>query len=407
MKKIILMVSLVAFAMVSCNRDFVVAENQGSKIEFRTAVDTRATELTLNDINEFCVTAFYEDGTQYFSEIFVLEGGFFVPESGKEYYWPSDDNLYFYAYYPCDEAFRRGVVVTEERKSIPDFTPAEDIADQLDFISAIKVTNKAASSNGVVLEFKHQLSQVEVQAKNTNKGYSVKVQAVRINNVFASGDFDFTAPVTNWSVDDAITSYEVAYSDTYVKLANAAVTLMGDSGNAMLIPQSRLAWGPEQDPAEEPSEINEHVEGDIPEGEGTPDEGGEPEDGDDVEETPAAPITATDGVYIAFQIQVESSTGSRIFPVESAGDWGWVAVPVEINWLGGYKYTYVCDFSEGLGVIAPEQNPDDDPDNPYNPGDNTVGGEVNVSVDFNSYNGSIWNNIDMETANPAEEEDNE
>lgn len=387
MKKIILMVSLVAFAMVSCNRDFVVAENQGSKIEFRTAVDTRATELTLNDINEFYVTAFYEDGTQYFSELFVLDGGFFVPESGKEYYWPSDDNLYFYAYYPCDEAFRGGVVVTEESKSIPDFTPAEDIADQLDFISAIKVTNKAESSNGVVLEFKHQLSQVEVQAKNTNKGYSVKVKAVRINNVFASGDFVFNAPVTNWSVDDEITSYEVACSDTCVELANAAVTLMGDGGNAMLIPQKRIAWGPElveQDPAEEPSEISEPLE-----------------------ETPAAPITATDGVYIAFQIQAESSTGSRIFPVESAGDWGWVAVPVEINWLSGYKYTYVCDFSEGLGVIAPEQNPNDDPDNPYNPGDNTVGGEVNVSVSFNYYSNGYWNSIDMETANPAEEEDNE
>lgn len=395
MKKIILMVSLVAFAMVSCNRDFVVAENQGSKIEFRTAVDTRATELTLNEINEFCVTAFYEDGTQYFSEIFVLEGGFFVPKSGKEYYWPSDDNLYFYAYYPCDETFCSGVVVTEESKSIPDFTPAEDIANQLDFISAIKVTNKAESSNGVVLEFKHQLSQVEVQAKNTNKGYSVKVKAVRINNVFASGDFVFNAPVTNWSVDDEITSYEVACSDTCVELANAAVTLMGDGGNAMLIPQKRIAWGPAVAPEQTPEQTNEAVDGDGAEA------------GGEVEETPAAPITATDGVYIAFQIQAESSTGSRIFPVESAGDWGWVAVPVEINWLSGYKYTYVCDFSEGLGVIAPEQNPNDDPDNPYNPGDNTVGGEVNVSVDFNYYRNGYWNSIDMKTANPAEEEDNE
>ena len=70
MKKIILIVSLAVLALVSCNRDDVVDTNYGSRIEFRTAVDTRAAEIMQNDLNEFFVTALYEDGTVYFSEKF-------------------------------------------------------------------------------------------------------------------------------------------------------------------------------------------------------------------------------------------------------------------------------------------------------------------------------------------------
>ena len=337
--------------MVSCNKDFVVAENHGSKIEFRTAVDTRATELTLSDVNEFYVAAFYESGEQYFAEVFERSGSFFVPKSGTDYYWPSDDDLYFYAYYPCTEAFSAGVMVDEENKSIPDYTPAANIGEQLDFISAVKVTNKAESANGVVLEFKHQLSQIEVKAKNANGGYNVKVKAVRIKNVVDSGDFTFDGAMTNWRVNDTLTSYEAVCDATNgsVALTGSAATLMGANGNAMLIPQSRSAWGVEAE--------------------------------------------AANGVYIALQIQAETKTGSRVFPLE--GDWGWVAVPVEINWASGYKYTYVCDFTNGLGVIAPDQDEEgDDDDNPYNPGDGVVGGAIAVDTYYDSFNGN-WDDLDM------------
>lgn len=369
MKKIILMVSLAVLALVSCNRDDVVDTNYGSRIEFRTAVDTRAAEIMQNDLNEFFVTALYEDGTVYFSEKFTREGNLFV--SANQYYWPSDENLTFYAYYPCDDEFNENVNISSEGAFIEDFTPNGSISDQFDFISAVKVTNKKESSNGVAIEFKHQLSQIEVRAKNSNEGYTVKVNALRIKNIALSGDFNFVAPMSNWTADGVLTSYEVDCGE--VEVTATSKTLMGEGANAMLIPQSRLAWGPEL------------VTDETSDGEVSGIDNSDSEQGENLQdEDSTAPETSTDGVYIALHIQVNAASGSRIFPITD-DDYGWVAVPLEIKWNAGYKYTYVCDFSEGLGVIAPDQVDPDDPDSPYNPGDSVVGGKIDVDVSFGSW----------------------
>lgn len=354
MKKSICLISLALFALVSCNNDSVIQSNQGSKIEFRTSMDTRAMELQQANFTEFYVTALYADGSIYFADKFVRNGSYF--ESATDYYWPADGKLTFFAYYPSEEALGANVNISNEAKVIPDFTPAAKVVEQLDFVTAVKIAGKEDAAAGVALDFSHQLSQIEIKGKNTNAGHTVKVKAIRIKNVANSGDFDFVGAMTNWSQSDELTSYEIVYNEA-VTLGAATQTLMGSEGNAMLIPQSRPAWG-----------VAANIEG---------------------EEATTDP----NGSYIAFLIQATTESGSRIFPVNGE-EYGWVAHPIGFNWAAGYKYTYNCDFSEGLGIIAPEGDDDDI----YNEGDSVVGSEITVDVSYYSFTTDYYesyNNLDM------------
>ena len=381
MKKIILMVSMAAFALVSCNKDFVVEENHGSKIEFRTAVDTRATEITLDDVAEFEVVALYEDYTEYFTDTFKRTNGY-VYESDTDHLWPADDELTFFAYYPSakDLGVAESIKFDANQRGFKGYTPNSNIGLQKDFIAAVAVAKKEDSAAGVALEFKHQLSQIEIKAKNTNEGYTVKIMGAKIMNVAGSGDFDFTAAVKNWTPSDDVTaSYNIEWGSEVV-LGKEPVSLMGDNGNAMLIPQTRIAWGPAVAPEQTPEQTNEAVDGDG-DGDGDGAEaGGEVEE--TPEETPETPVTDPTGSYITFLIQVNSPSGSRIFPYEAETDYAWVVCPIAFDWAAGYKYTYVCDFANGLGVL-PET------------GEEILGGKIEISENFSGWEYNNFEYIEM------------
>lgn len=352
MKKSIILILLATLAMVSCNKDYVVHKNNGSKIEIRTAIDTRATEIKESDLNSFSVNALYEDGRTYFEDTFTREDEnsiYFV--SDKDYYWPADEDLTFIAYYPTME----NVTINGEEKVITGYTPDADIAQQIDFITAVKKANIEDSADGVALEFKHQLSQIEVNGKNTNKGYTIKVKAIRLKNVAKSGNFDFVAPMVNWEQSDELTSYEIEFANE-ITLGEDLASLMGGKGNAMLIPQTRLPWGitPSDD--------------DAAAGEGS---------GDDDDQSVEEPTSDPNGTYIAFYINAFTESGSKVYPRDN-DEYGWVALPIAFNWAAGYKYTYNCDFSEGLGVVAPEEEGDEE-------GEEIFGNKINVDASFSNW----------------------
>lgn len=352
MKKSIILILLATLAMVSCNKDYVVHKNNGSKIEIRTAIDTRATEIKEDDLNSFSVTALYEDGLTYFEDTFTREDAnsiYFV--SDKDYYWPADEDLTFIAYYPTMD----NVTINGEEKVITGYTPDADIAKQIDFITAVKKANIEDSADGVALEFKHQLSQIEVNGKNTNKGYTIKVKAIRLKNVAKSGNFDFVAPMVNWEQSDELTSYEIEFANA-ITLGDDLASLMGGKGNAMLIPQTRLPWGitPSDD--------------DAAAGEGS---------GDDDDQSVEEPTSDPNGTYIAFYINAVTESGSKVYPRDN-DEYGWVALPIAFNWAAGYKYTYNCDFSEGLGVVAPEEEGDEE-------GEEIFGNKINVDASFSNW----------------------
>lgn len=407
------MISAAMLALVSCTQDEVVQINNGQKIEFRTALDTRATELTNDDLQSFHVTALYDE-VEYFSDVFNKDNtdGFF--KSTTAYYWPATEEVKFYAYYPYGDNLPGTVSITADEKKVTGFTPAPDISSQVDFVTAFEVYTKSQAQNGSVgIDFQHQLSQIAINAKNSHEGYKILVKAVRIKNVAGSGDFDFSAPVKNWNPNtNVLASYEVSNANEILLTAEAQ-SLMGDQGNAMLIPQTSIKWAPETPVESEGQNDGKGLGGDG----NTPETGGDNAGGNTTEPT------SPNGSYIAFLIQINTASGVRIFPEIIEGEEGeedidveyaWVAKPLAFNWQPGYKYTYEFDFKDGAGVIAPDnfEDPNDpilpggDEDDPK-PGDNVYGGKISVNVSFGGWSYGNGNTVDMKPQVPKTEEGGE
>lgn len=425
MKKNIFMVSVAMLALVSCTKDEVIQINKGQKIEFRTAVTTRATELTNANLPSFHVTALYDE-VEYFSDVFTKNGACFKSET--DYYWPATEEVKFYAYYPYGNNLPGTVSINANEKKVTGFTPNTDIAKQVDFVTAFEVYKKDQATNGSVgLDFEHQLSQIEIKAKNTNSGYTTKIKAIRIKNVAGSGDFDFSAATTNWSNWRALTNYEICCPqeeitveeevegeiiqvtkvvDVPLTLTGEAQSLMWNKGNAMLIPQERPKWGVEEETTTGPVQT---AEVDDPQGNGTTSDDGAGNDVDGGDKTPTTPETEPEetdpnGFYVAFLVQINTATGIRVFPEittdeeekEVDVEYAWVAQPLAINWLAGYKYTYEFDFKDGAGVIAPDNDPDGptgptEPIIPGTPGEEVYGGKISVDVSFGGWNTNYSN----------------
>ena len=332
--------AMTAMLIASCSNDDVVSTNTGRAIDFRTSVGTRGAETTTQNINNFFVTAIDEAGANYFSnQEYTKDGQFFT--SSPLYYWPAG-TLNFYAYSPSATDLGGTLTINNTTKTLADFSPATEIANQKDFVTAIASGTRANNeTNGVELTFAHQLSQIEIKAKNSNTGYIYKVVGVRIGKPVSKGTFTFGA--NTWALTTTEKSnYAVEYTTTPKTLAADAATMMGaENDNAMLLPQQLTAWASETDKT-----------------------------------------NTANGAYIALKIQITTASGARVYPAKGK-DYDWAAVAVGTNWEAGKKYVYTLDFSNGAGKVDPEKpTPTPDPENPdpFNPGDDILGKPIKFTV---------------------------
>lgn len=328
--------AMTAMLIASCSSDDVVSTNTGRAIDFRTSVGTRGTETTTDNITKFWVTAIDEAGANYFSkQEFTKDGVFFT--SSPVYYWPAG-TLNFFAYSPSETDLGATVTIDKDTKNLADFSPATEIANQKDFVTATASGTRAANeTNGVELTFAHQLSQIEIKAKNTNTGYIYKVVGVRIGKPVSKGTFTFDT--NKWTLTTTEkTNYAVEYATTPRTLAADAATMMGTANdNAMLLPQQLVAWTPETDKA-----------------------------------------NTNKGAYIALKIQITTKDGARVYPAK--GDYDWAAVAIGTNWEAGKKYVYTLDFSNGAGKVDPEKPKPVDPTDPFKPGEDILGKPIKFTV---------------------------
>ncbi len=350
MKKLMLLTSAAAMMLASCSQDEVQQEAPaGRTIDFRAYTASRAAETTTANLETFYASAFDADGAAYgdFADVaFKANGGFF--ESVKKYYWPSDGaELTFFAYAPDKETLGGTLTVAKDAQDIKDFAPAKDVKDQVDFVYAHATGSQADEATGVALTFKHALAQIEIKAKNDN-ALTYKVAGYKIVGPATSGAFDFTT----WTAGDEKNTYKVTYTEP-LTLNGTAASLMGEAGNAMLVPQQLVAW--------ETSDATNDAE----------------------------------GAYIALKVNVTDAEGALLFPKsDDANAYGWVAVPVATNWEAGKKYVYTLDFSTGAGVVAPaaptttDEGGDDDEENPGGdkeeeapkPGEPSLGSPIKFTV---------------------------
>ena len=330
--------AMTAMLIASCSSDDVVSTNTGRAIDFRTSVGTRGTETTTDNITKFWVTAIDEAGANYFSkQEFTKDGGVFT--SSPVYYWPAG-TLNFFAYSPSETDLGATVTIDKDTKNLADFSPATEIANQKDFVTATASGTRAANeTNGVELTFAHQLSQIEIKAKNTNTGYIYKVVGVRIGKPVSKGTFTFDT--NKWTLTTTEkTNYAVEYATTPRTLAADAATMMGTANdNAMLLPQQLVAWTPETDKA-----------------------------------------NTNKGAYIALKIQITTKDGARVYPAKAKGDYDWAAVAINTKWEAGKKYVYTLDFSNGAGKVDPEKPQPVDPTDPFKPGEDILGKPIKFTV---------------------------
>ena len=333
MKKFFYLMGIAVAAVTSCAKDTIMESSKGHAIDFRMAAETRAAETTTATLGSFYVSATDENSACYFKDVaFIRSGSYFL--SSPSYFWPGDGSeLKFAAYAPS--ATELGVTpdLAEGWQKLTGFSPASDISDQKDLVACIATGSETDAGNGVSLTFEHQLSQIEVKAKNANPGYVYTIAGIKIANVISEGDFDFAAleqaGANPWTLNESSKStYSVVYNDVRV-LDNYGKCLMKTEGdNAMLLPQQLVAW--------DPSNPN------------------------------------STGAYISVYANICTSAGSKVFPTTS-DEYGWLAIPVNTTWEAGNRYVYTLDFTNGAGY-------------PENGGGSILGAPIKFTVNITPWN---------------------
>ncbi len=304
----LLLAATATLALASCSQDEPDKASYSRAIDFRPAIG-RATETTNANLSSINVTAFIGSSI-LFNQLDFVKGdeGYF--SSTPEYYWPGDDSkVDFYAYSP--EAPGGTVTMTATSKTLTDFSPAADIADQVDFITANATGKKSTNEDsGVQLDFEHRLAQIEVRAKTDNTAYTFEVTGVRIGQPVSKGTFDFTTSAWTLGTDKAI--YEETYS-TPRTLTSTYASMMGEGGNAMMIPQQLTPWAPKTDGA-----------------------------------------NAAKGAYLSLKLKIATSaTGAVVFPFPEHPDCYWASIPLNTNLEAGKRYIFNLDLTHGAGYVDP------------------------------------------------------
>lgn len=340
MKNSMIYMAMAAVALASCSKNEISETNLGPAIEFRAAMGTRA-ETTLDNLGGCKLTAIDSKGAQLFADQYVLEGNTLVHYNGNVYYWPVDgSDVAFYAIGPYSDG------LSGMTNSLLEYRPEAEGVDLNDIVTATATANKSTGASGVALTFQHPLSQIVIQAKTDNAVYNLEVIGWRLANIGTNATYDLTAETPAWTDCLAMYTYEGA-----IEAKTLDGTYREILESACLIPQQLTAWNVTDEPT-----------------------------------------NASLGAYLALKVRITTKAGGVIFPkssnVELTHDW--VAIPIDTNWEPGVKYTYKLDFTNGAGNVdptTPTPDPDTDPDNPFNPGDEVLGG---VKIQFSQVSVNGW-----------------
>ena len=239
MKKNYWILAAAAVALAACSNDDTIAVNQGieeaNTINFSTIVEgqTRAAGITSSNLLSFYVTANRGEDI-YFGEAPVQfrRDNSTDPVSYRsetKYYWPSEGKLDFYAFAPAT-----GTTITRTDSTEFSVTPAAAPASQEDFVyGVVRQQDKTSGGNGVQLNFRHAMSDVIIQLKNTASDLDVTVGNVSIGFILPTGAF---APVFKTAAGSEVgfctngidISNVTAASETGYYIAPGAWTASGD-----------------------------------------------------------------------------------------------------------------------------------------------------------------------------------
>lgn len=325
MKKNLLILAVAGLALASCSNDETVqsvATSNSNAISFRSLNDglTRAAEksaFAANDvINVWCT----KGASSYFNNAtFTYAAGSYSGfSSNPPYYWPStvdasDNKMTFYATYAGTQT---------AAGQISSFTPETDADDQVDLLcSKLECSTKPAAGEAV-LAFKHALSEIVVQAKNSNSNLNITVSKVKVGYVAHTGALNFTTGSPVWTntnpTGPAVTAdvYSQDLSSDLV-LTSSAATLTGTAA-WMILPQDLT--------------LNQSGEGKMVYTKAY-------KTGTQGSASSAANLNCA---YIALELLFQDATTDATVVAKQ-----WCYWPITTNWLAGKKYTYIIDAAQG------------------------------------------------------------
>ena len=367
MKKIISGITVLAL-LVSCSKEEVIDVNHdGDEITFDVVTNsaTRAADVYCNSNKpkEFYVSAI-SDGMSYIDEDHIAyENESWVNKSGVRY-WP-ETAVDFYAYYNDNNSYSWSVENQKAVAKFVDFTVNDNVADQQDLIYAVKTSQSKpgedAVNTPVALNFRHALSQIVFQAKNTNANLYVEISGVDVVNVGNTNTFTFPSVDTDMNIEDhtgatadypagadgwgtwaelksGTASYAVSFDEPVAVNGDSnvvALTTTDDgakdgefnANTMLLLPQNTTAWDAE------------------------------------------SKLGATSGSYFLVNCIIKNvKDGSGVAGDDDVYLWGAantpkkLAIPVAFNWEQGKKYIYTLVFGEGNGGYDPDpEDPTPDP----------------------------------------------
>ncbi|MDO4779449.1 MAG: fimbrillin family protein, partial [Bacteroides sp.] len=252
MKKNLLFLASGLIILASCSKDELIEVNNSGNIKFRPAIGavTRANNITTKEnMGSFKVTA-YEEGqnNNFFTDLLVRssEGGQSW-NTEKTYYWPTSGTLKFFAYSPQEIT---SVSINPTTQQISNFSPATNVEDQKDVVISVKTGTKQVNEvSGVNMNFKHILSQIEVQAKCSNENMKVEVKGVKLCHIPSQGTFTFPKEATEqgyellqnqWGTISTPKDYGIISKST-TTLNETPQNITG-SNNFQMIPQQLTPW---------------------------------------------------------------------------------------------------------------------------------------------------------------------
>lgn len=375
MKKSLLIAALAVFTMASCSKDEVVETPQNEiKYNVLAANKTKASQVYGSGklMESFQVWGGYTaDGTTfapYFSnEAVNAEGDKWVPESTR--YWPetgSGKELSFYAiagftkansgseymiYADANSATWAGA----RQPVVVGFTPNTDVTKQEDFLYSVYNQKDAVGSDTKAkMNFRHALSQIEFQAKNTSDHLYVTISGVAVGQVSASGNFKFPVESTdqNWKWNQP-TSETTGSADTDASDNDGNVgtwTLNDTKANYVV----NLA-------ASVPVENDKNLVN-------LTRSSGYETGGNSLLLLPHTTATtawtggaAFDGTYIAVKCQIYNIAGDEYVNGDVLLHDGWAVIPVSFTWKPGKRYIYTLLFGNGDGGYDGGKDPDPKP----------------------------------------------
>ncbi|MBQ8157626.1 MAG: fimbrillin family protein [Prevotella sp.] len=335
MKKNLLFLAMAAVALASCSNDETTSVNESLKdanaISFRPFMNNITRGATDAGVmtafatgNSFNVYADY-DGSKYFQTDFTKQDGSTFTSSNK-YYYPSDlgaakgtepetyKTLTFTAIYGATQ-------IANTAGAIDDYTPAAAATSQVDVLVAKRAITSSPGSTGVVLDFRHALSQIVVKVKNTNANLKLTISDVQIGQVKTIGDFAYTGDGTG---KVAQSDWTPATPGAYTQ-SSLGVTFTGTNGGTrdnevvtlgspwLIVPQDKVNTA-------EYSTAND----------------------------PAPSITSSTtpnivGNYLALKMTIKNNDASGTVIASER----WCCWPIDQDFDPGYKYVFIIDAGSG------------------------------------------------------------